>query len=406
MMVGQDRLDRPLREVASAVSPLGLRVEFGPFCEPSPALAAAWDALAANAAEANVFAERWFVMPAIRHLPTGPDAYRLEVWAEEGASTRLIALMPLALSRRYGRFPVRHVTNWRHYQSFLGTPLIAAGREKDAWRAILDALDRLPWARNFLHIDGLVEDGPVHRGLIAAAGRHCDTVYRSERALLDSPLSPTDYYERTVRKKKRKELKRLAARLAELGKVEVRRLAAADEVGPWTDAFLALERSGWKGSSGAALANAPETEGFFREAVQGAHAVGRLEMLRLDLDGRPIAMLVNFLAPPGSFSFKIAFDENYARFSPGVLIQIENYAILARQDIAWMDSCAVENHPMINSLWAERRAIVRVTVPFGAPRKAVLFHLCRMAERAAALLRRVQRRALARNAPKEGADDE
>jgi hypothetical protein len=93
---------------------------------------------------------------------------------------------------------------------------------------------------------------------------------------------------------------------------------------------------------------------------------GRLQLLALELDNRPIAMLVNFLAPPGSFSFKTAFDESFARFSPGVLLQIENLRILERPEIAWMDSCAAEQHPMIESLWAQRRTLARVTVPLAA----------------------------------------
>ena len=48
---------------------------------------------------------------------------------------------------------------------------------------------------------------------------------------------------------------------------------------------------------------------------------------RLDLDGKPLAMLVNFLTAPGSFSFKTAFDEAFSRYSPGVLIQLDNLAI-------------------------------------------------------------------------------
>jgi len=249
----------------------------------------------------------------------------------------------------------------------------------------------MDWAQGFLHVDGLVEDGPVHRGLIEASdarGVACDIVHRTERALLESTLSPEQYYERTIRKKKRKELKRLANRLAELGTVDTRRLGDGEDVGPWCDAFLALERAGWKGSAGSALGSTPGTERFFREAVAGAQAAGRLEILRIDLDERPIAMLVNFIALPGAFSFKIAFDEAFARFSPGVLIEIENLQVLARGDVAWMDSCAVENHPMINSLWAERRAIVRVTTPFRRPRSRLLFALCRGAERAAATARR------------------
>src|SRR3546814_17447957 len=52
--------------------------------------------------------------------------------------------------------------------------------------------------------------------------------------------------------------------------------------------------------------------------------LGRLHFLRMDLDGRAIAMLVNFRHGEGAFSFKIAFDEALGRFSPGVLIEIAN----------------------------------------------------------------------------------
>ena len=86
-------------------------------------------------------------------------------------------------------------------------------------------------------------------------------------------------------------------------------------------------------------------------------------MLRLDLNGRPIAMLVNFRHGEGAFSFKIAIDEELGRFSPGVLIEIANlHAVQGDPDIAWMDSCAAPGHPMIDSLWAERRTIVQYRI--------------------------------------------
>jgi hypothetical protein len=110
----------------------------------------------------------------------------------------------------------------------------------------------------------------------------------------------------------------------------------------------------------------------------------------MELDGRPIAMLANFMTPPGSYSFKIAFDEDHARFSPGVLIQIENLRVLERQDVEWMDSCAVEDHPMINSLWAERRRIVRLSVPLAGPLRRTTFRVCRLAEDASAAMRRMR----------------
>lgn len=362
----------------------GTHAETLPLGAPSANLAAEWDALAADTAEPDVFAERWFG-EASRHL-VPPDTRQLVV-RQEG---RLIGLMPIIPATRYGRIPLRHSENWAHHHRFLGAPLLRRGHEVAAWRAILSTLDTDRDAGALLHVSGLVEDGPVHRGLVEAArglGRPCDTVHRIERAMLATTLSPDEYYAATVRKKKRKELGRLRTRLMEQGVVETRRLAPGDSVRDWIDAFLALERAGWKGEAGSALACTPETAAFFRDVVLGAHAAGRLDMIRIDLDGAAIAMLVNLLAPPGAFSFKTAFDERLSRFSPGVLVQIENLQLLARGDIGWIDSCAVENHPMINSLWGERRAIVRVSVPLAGRLRRTQFAAARALERTAAAIR-------------------
>lgn len=371
----------PLRPAPVAAS-AEISADFLPLGLIDPALGAEWDDLAANAAEPNAFMERWFVTAGAAHLP--PRKGRLLAIRQAGA---LIALLPLTTAPRYGRLPIAHAENWLHYHCFLGGPLLRRGHEQAAWTAILDALDTDPQSTGLLHLTGLVEDGPVHRALLAAANRPCDTVHRIERALLQSDLSPQAYYEATVRKKKRKEIKRLQSRLAELGAVTTSRLISRDDLPAWIDTYLALEKSGWKGRAGSALACRADTAAFFRDALTAAFDAGKLELLRLDLDGRALAMLVNFLVAPGAFSFKTAFDEAFARYSPGVLIQLENLATLDNPGIAWMDSCAAADHPMIDSLWGERRAIVRVTLPLAGWRSRLLFHAARTVERAAQALR-------------------
>ena len=72
-------------------------------------------------------------------------------------------------------------------------------------------------------------------------------------------------------------------------------------------------------------------------------------------------------------AIKTAFDERFARFSPGVLLQRENLAILERPDIAWTDSCAAADHPMIDHIWRERRAIARLSIAIGGPLRRMLF---------------------------------
>jgi CelD/BcsL family acetyltransferase involved in cellulose biosynthesis len=366
-------------------------VETCPVGAVPPAWHAPWDRLADRASEPNVFAERWFFEPAARHLSPPAGTRLLAAWSVDEGETTLLGLLPLRIEPRYGRSRIVHVENWRHHHSFLGTPLVRAGRERDFWAAILSELDGASWAKGFLYVTNLVEGGPVHEGLAEAAagmGRPCDSVYRFERALLESSLSPAAYYEAAVRNKKRKELRRLSNRLSELGALEFSTLGPDEDPLPWCDAFLLLEASGWKGRGGTALARSPATLAFFREAFRGAHQAGRLDALAMRLGGRPIAMLVNLLAPPGAFSFKIAIDENFAHFSPGVLLQIENLRLLERPGIDWTDSCAVEDHRMINTLWRGRRPIVRVSVPLSGARRRAIFAAARMAENGAKLLRR------------------
>jgi CelD/BcsL family acetyltransferase involved in cellulose biosynthesis len=372
--------------------------------------AEAWANLEQAALEPNPFFAHWFLKPALAHLAEGRAIRLATLWTGE----RLDGLMPLTIRQNYGRMPAPHVSNWAHYQCFMGTPLIRGGMEAAYWEALIRALDEAEWASGLLSVTHLDPGGSVFAGLTLAAaklGRPCPIVHSQQRAMLRSSLSPEAYLETHVRGKKRKEWRRLESRLGEMGVVEYHkspqrkpgsigdftRVCEPDAAQPPDFAgatkaateFLTLEAAGWKGARGAALGNTDQTRDFFRAMLAGAAQAGTLDMQSLTLDGKPIAMLVNFLTPPGSWSFKIAHDENWARYSPGVMIELRNLAaVLGNPKLEWMDSCAVENHPMINSLWAERRDIVQVSVPLSGIKRAVTWHLCRAAENASATLRK------------------
>lgn len=348
----------------------------------SPELAAAWDRLAADASEPNPFAERWCLQSAL-HLFDPERTARLVI-VRDGSDGPVIGIMPIAPAAHYGRLPLRHVTGWAHPNHFLGIPLVRAGFESLFWSILLGWCDAAPWARTLLHVPRLTEDGPLNRALVDVArlrGGEAEVVHREERALLDSQLSPADYWDAAVRAKKRKELRRQANRLAEQGTVSFRRWQAGEALEPWIDAFLNLEERGWKGRAGSALASHSDTQAWFRAILAGAAEAGRLDMRALYLDDRPLAMLINFFAPPGGFSFKTAFDEDYARFSPGVLLQQDNLDLLDDPAIAWVDSCAAPGHPMIDSVWRERRALVWINVALAAPADRLRFALLTRAER-------------------------
>ncbi|MFM5949327.1 MAG: GNAT family N-acetyltransferase [Novosphingobium sp.] len=344
----------------------------------------AWDALAQCAAEPNPFHESWYLLPALRALDPAGSISILQVAADGD----LIGLLPVRHERRYYGRPIPQLCGWIHGNCFLGSPLVASGLEKAFWRALLDWADRQGGTSLFLHLAALPLDGPLHAALkavLAEQDRLAGLVFREERAMLASDLSPHSYFEESLSGKKRKELRRQFARLSELGEVRFERSRDDQGLARWIDDFLALEHSGWKGTAGSALASHQTTTRLFRDALQGAANRDRLERLTLTLDETPIAMLVNFLTPPGAFSYKTAFDERYARYSPGVLVQRENLDLLADLQIEWCDSCAAADHPMIDHIWRERRSVGRVSIAIGGKLRRSLFSALLKLERGTAL---------------------
>lgn len=373
--------ERALAPSTAVPAPLAVSVITAAEMQADADLQAEWDALAGQASEPNPFAERWYLEAALNAFAA--EDIRLAI-VRDGA---LLGILPLCAERRYAGLPIAHTQNWLNPNAFLGTPLVRKGAEPNFWAALLRHLDTQPGYGLFLHLSAQAMDGPVAQALetvCATDRRGWALVHREERALLERGLSPEAYWEATVRGKKRKELRRQHKRLAEEGALHFERCHGSKDLDRWIGNFLALEKAGWKGANGSALACAAETRTLFADALHGAAAAGKLELLAHYLDGRPIAMLANFLTPPGAFSFKTAFDEGFARYSPGVLLQIENLSLLERGGIDWCDSCAAQDHPMIDSLWSGRRAIGRYSVAIGSKAKRTAFAALLAAEQAKA----------------------
>jgi CelD/BcsL family acetyltransferase involved in cellulose biosynthesis len=349
-----------------------------------PAFIAAWERLVAHAAEPNPFFEPWFLIPSLRQWGAGERVVDGQVavgaWYQDG---RLSGLMPTVRSSAYYGHTITHAKGWLHPNAFCGVPLIAAGHEDAFWRALLAHFDRMARRALFLHLPLLPADGPVSAALVrvlTASGRAHYISAEESRALLAGDASAADFLEAAMSAKKRKELRRQHNRLAEEGALTFERIDGDEGLTAWAEEFLTLEAAGWKGAEGSALASAPDTAVFFTQALEGAAAAGRLERLALRLDGRAIAMLANLITAPGAYSFKTAFDEDYARFSPGMLLQLENLALLERPDVQWADSCAVEGHPMIERLWRDKRRMLSRNIAIGGPMRRAAFRLLKAYE--------------------------
>jgi CelD/BcsL family acetyltransferase involved in cellulose biosynthesis len=320
-----------------------------------------WRDLAGAASEPNPFMEPMAALPALDY-PGAERVFAVAAWgAGPNGRRRLDGMLLLKPWRRSALLP-RAVQSWNYRLRAFGEPLIRVGRERAFWMAILPHLDRIG-GFSVLRLAQLREDSASTRALREVGtdlGRPVYVTRRYERAILTGPRALRDYIEALPGKMLR-EQKRRRRRLDALGEVRFERLAAGADPAPWSDELIDLEARGWKGRKGVAAASEPHVEAFVRHMLREAHAAGRLDMRRLRLGGRTIAMLAHIESGRTAISFKIAYDEAFARFSPGVLLQME--ALERGLALDWADSCATPGHPMFDSLWTQRRAIVTLMVP-------------------------------------------
>lgn len=342
----------------------------------------AWDDLAANTIEPNIFYESWMLLPALAAFGREAQLSFVLIYAtgpsNEGSKPVLCGFFPLQMHARYRGLPVGYTSLWKYKYCVLCTPLLRPEYAGDCLAAFFDWLGRTPETGALLKMEYVAGDGLFQQLLTDYFNQSPNLLTieeRLNRALLEragtGPAASEAYSNTALSGKRRKELRRQEKLLREQGQLEFVALPAdaPAETEVWLEQFLQLEAQGWKGAEGSAIAATPAYKEFFLQCARAAAARGQLMFLALHLNGKPIAMKCNLLSGPGSFAFKIAFDETFASFSPGTHLELENIRrVHESTDLAqleWMDSCATTKHFMINRLWLSRRTIQTMLVATG-----------------------------------------
>jgi CelD/BcsL family acetyltransferase involved in cellulose biosynthesis len=343
----------------------------------------AWRDLVARALEPNVFLEPSFALAAAKFLPRERDAGAILVRDGE----RLLGLVPGRVEGFAAGRPVSTFVGWTHAYAPLSTPLLDRDAAKEVIGCVRRALRKLP-GKPRLMLDPLVsEDGAVARlraAELAEEGISISRFEAHERAMLRPAADLGFTRDRESMRKsaiadlrcrhplasisggRLKELRRQRRRLGELG-VLARRVIARPEIAAAIEAYLALEARGWKGKAGGAAQLDVATRLFLKEAVGSLAAEGKARIDLLTLDEKPLAAAVTLFSGGRAWFWKTAYDEDYARFSPGVQLALDLTEELgADAKISLVDSCAVAGHPMIDHLWSERLAIADWMMPLDA----------------------------------------
>lgn len=209
-------------------------------------------------------------------------------------------------------------------------------------------------------------DGPFWDALCRASRKlnaPVTVIEQWQRAALRPTGDYAAWFDGNFERKRRKEYRRWRSRLSEMGKLESLSWKPGETPDPWFADFLALEAGGWKGKRGSAISCNTALSDCLRKQLERLAETGSLRFWSIKLDGRPIASLFAQVIGDKAWLGKIAFDEEFAKYSPGVLQILDaTESLFAEGGIALADSCAIPDHPMIDNIWRDRIAMADVLI--------------------------------------------
>lgn len=355
------------------------------------------DFLSNRVMEPNVFFTGRFLAPAMPRLED--RTVRLSVIRDESAErSRIRFLMPFSIEKPGFSIGSSILRAWSNPFGPIGTPLIDAEGAAETLENFLEALGNpgitLP---SVLVLPDLRLNGPFAQLMRAVAiGRNLPVTVTDtyRRPMLESLLDGQTYLQNAISPEHFRELRRQWRKLDRLGALSYNVARQPADIRLRMEEFLLLEASGWKGRSRTAMINDRYRAAFAREAITNLAETDGVRIHTLDLDGCAIASMVVFLMGGEAYTWKTAYNEDFAKYSPGKLLVAElTEWHLDDANILRSDSCAVPDHPVMSRFWEEREDMGTLVVGLQQNRDrdvrqvATQLHLYRNTRNVARLLR-------------------
>ena len=243
----------------------------------------------------------------------------------------------LGVSRDAGRAGMAFVEatgsgNWSTFQpSQAPLGLILLADRKDSFGSLRHMMRALP---GYALVLGVMCQDPRYSSFPpVATGPDIEVLPYIQSARLSLSSSYEDFWNsrsKTLREKLAKHRRRLARE----GRVlELSTHTLSDEVASCVREHGRLESNGWKGQEGTAIA-ADNIQGAFYTHVLEEHCARNEGVIyQLRLDGQVIASRLCLCRDRTLYILKTAYDENFAQFSPGILLMqdILKHAYTQRQ---------------------------------------------------------------------------
>jgi len=314
--------------------------------------------LSHRAMEPNIFFSARLLAPAMPRVEDKQVRFAL-IRDETAVSSRLRLLMPFTVERPGFAVGPTIIRTWANPFGPLGTPLVDGEEAAETIDNLLEVLAQ-PQAR--LPSVLVVPDVRLHgrfaqlaRAVAISRDLPVTVTDPFRRPMLESDLDGEAYLKASVSPHHYREMRRQWRRLERLGKLTYNVARQPEEVRLRMEEFLALEAKGWKGKKRSALVSDRFRAAFAREAITNLAETDAVRIHTIDLDGQAVASIIVFLMAGEAYTWKTAYDEDLAPYSPGkLLIMRLTEWHLDDANIMRTDSCAVPDHPIMSRLWEQR----------------------------------------------------
>lgn len=316
------------------------------------------DFLGNRAMEPNVFFSGRFLAPAMPRLEDRQVRLAL-IRDDDGKRSRLRFLMPFSVEKPGFAVGSSIIRVWANPFGPLGTPLVDAEEAAETIDNLLEALTAKEAGLPPILVmpDVRLNGRFIQMAKAIAIGRNLPITITSPytRPMLESLDEGDTYLKRAISKEHLRDMRRQWRLLAEKGTLAYNVARQPGEIRLRMEEFLALEASGWKGAKRSAMIVDRYRAAFAREAITNLAEADSVRIHTIDLNGRAIASMVVFIMAGEAYTWKTAYNEEYARFSPGKLLMAElTEWHLDDANIMRTDSCAVPDHPIMSRFWQER----------------------------------------------------
>ena len=258
-----------------------------------------------------------------------------EWWRHYGEGCSLAVQAAFRGSRLAGAFPlVTYARQGLTVGTFLG------GRQT-APADILVAEDEDPaLARNLVERAGSAHDYadlfglPSECRLTAACDRgELELFERVEAPVLDMSEGWEATYRSNVNSKKRAHHRHRRRQLGALGAIDVAVARSPAELDSALDEAFRLHDLRWRGRHDGSGFATPTGRTFSRAALRAMAENDAARIVMLLLDGRPIAFVWHLVVERTLFLHRIAFDPQFARFSPGLVNTINALEVASAEGV-------------------------------------------------------------------------